>query len=153
MFEVGRICVKLAGRDAGQKCVVVDVIDKNNVLIDGETRRRNCNISHLEPLNQKIELKKAASHEDVKKAFEKIGLTARDTTPKNAAPRPIAVRKGAEKQEANVKDAKVVKPAKKAVKKAVKAEAKENAETEEKTEKTSEKKPSVKKAKAVKKEE
>ncbi len=29
--EVGRVCMKLAGREAGKKCVVVDVIDKNFV--------------------------------------------------------------------------------------------------------------------------
>ena len=26
MIEIGRICVKLAGRDAGGECVVVDVL-------------------------------------------------------------------------------------------------------------------------------
>lgn len=34
-IEVGRICVKLFGREAGRKCVVVDIIDKNFVLITG----------------------------------------------------------------------------------------------------------------------
>jgi len=43
----GRICVKTAGRDAGLKCVIVDVLDDKFVLIDGETRRRKCNILHL----------------------------------------------------------------------------------------------------------
>ena len=47
MIEIGRLCVKIAGRDAGKKCVVVDVVNDNTVLIDGETRRRNCNIKHL----------------------------------------------------------------------------------------------------------
>jgi len=126
MFEVGRICVKLAGRDAAEKCVVVEVIDKNYVMIDGATRRRKCNIDHLEPLNQTIDIKKGASHEEVKKAFEKLGLETRETKAKSAAPKPIVIRKGAEKQAANVKDAKVVKPAKKAVKMA-KIEAKEEA--------------------------
>lgn len=87
MFEIGRLCVKLAGRDAGKKCVIVEILEKNFVLIDGETRRRKCNINHLEPLEQKIEIKKEATHEDVIKAFEKIGLTARNTKPKKAEPR------------------------------------------------------------------
>ncbi len=34
-IEVGRICVKLTGREAGKKCVIVDVIDKSFVLITG----------------------------------------------------------------------------------------------------------------------
>ncbi len=34
-IEVGRVCVKLNGREAGRKCVIVDVIDKNFVLITG----------------------------------------------------------------------------------------------------------------------
>ena len=35
MLEVGRLCIKLAGRDAGKKAVVVENIDSNFVLIDG----------------------------------------------------------------------------------------------------------------------
>ena len=30
-LEVGRVCIKTAGREKGKKCVVVDVIDKNFV--------------------------------------------------------------------------------------------------------------------------
>ena len=26
-IEVGRVCVKIAGREAGEKCVIVEVID------------------------------------------------------------------------------------------------------------------------------
>ena len=29
MMEVGRLCLKIAGRDAGMKCVIVEVIDDN----------------------------------------------------------------------------------------------------------------------------
>ena len=125
MFEVGRICVKIAGRDANEKCVVVEVIDKNYVMIDGATRRRKCNVDHLEPLNQKIDIKKGATHEEVKKAFEKLGFEVRDTKPKNVAAKPVQARKGAEKQQSNVQDAKVVKKASpKKETKAVKAEEK-----------------------------
>src|SRR2546426_8305819 len=34
-IEVGRVCVKTLGREAGLKCVIVDVIDKNFVLVTG----------------------------------------------------------------------------------------------------------------------
>ena len=89
MIDVGRLCVKTAGRDAGLKCVVVDIADSKLVLIDGETRRRKCNIAHLEPLNQVLDIKKGASHDDVRKELEKLGLKARDTKPKEKKERPV----------------------------------------------------------------
>ncbi len=75
--DIGRICVKIAGRDAGKKCVVVDVVDETYVLIDGNTRRRKCNISHLEPTNQTLEISKGADHNAVIKAFEGANLDFR----------------------------------------------------------------------------
>jgi len=88
MFEIGRICVKIAGRDAGKKCVVVDVLDNGFVLIDGQTRRRTCNPKHLEPTPTIIKLKKGASHEEVKKEFSQLNIEVRDTKPKQPGPRP-----------------------------------------------------------------
>ncbi|MBI4447342.1 50S ribosomal protein L14e [Candidatus Woesearchaeota archaeon] len=70
-LEVGRLCVKLAGRDSGNNCVIVDVVDKNHVLIDGNVRRRKCNITHLMPLDKILGIKKNASTEEVLSAFEK----------------------------------------------------------------------------------
>lgn len=93
MIDIGRICVKIAGRDAGKKCVVVDVIDDTFVMIDGETRRRKCNILHLEPLDKTVELKKGASHADVAKAFEKLGYGIHATKAKKATTRPTHARK------------------------------------------------------------
>jgi large subunit ribosomal protein L14e len=93
MLEIGRVCVKIAGRDAGLKCVIVEQLDDNYVLIDGETRRRKCNIAHLEPLDQTVDLKKGASHADVAKAFEKLGYGAHATKAKKAAARPRHARK------------------------------------------------------------
>ena len=52
IFEVGRLCVKLAGRDSGKKCVVVEKVDQQYVLVDGATRRKKVNIRHFEPLDQ-----------------------------------------------------------------------------------------------------
>ena len=83
MFDVGRIAIKIAGRDAGKHCVVVDVVDSWHVLVDGETRRRKVNVKHLEPSNKVIELKKGASHEEVRKEFEKLGMNMLDTKKKN----------------------------------------------------------------------
>ncbi|AEM39543.1 50S ribosomal protein L14e [Pyrolobus fumarii 1A] len=78
-IEVGRICVKLRGREAGRKCVIVDIIDENFVLITGPkdvsgVKRRRCNINHIEVLPEKIDIKPGASDEEVKKALEEAGL-------------------------------------------------------------------------------
>ncbi len=97
MIEVGRLCVKTAGRDAGLKCVVVEVLDKNFVLIDGQTRRRKCNILHLEPLDEKIDINPDASHDEIAEEFGKIGIEIRETKPKKAEARPRKTRKREEK--------------------------------------------------------
>ncbi len=74
VVEVGRLAVKIAGRDAGRECLIVDVLDKNYVLIDGNTRRRKCNISHLEFLPKKANIKKGATHEEVINALTSLGV-------------------------------------------------------------------------------
>ena len=75
-MEVGRVCVKLSGRETGKKCVVVDVVDKNFVLVTGPksvtgVRRRRTNVDHLEPTSELVELKKGAADDDVEKAITK----------------------------------------------------------------------------------
>lgn len=77
-IEVGRICVKLTGREAGRKCVLVDVIDKNFILITGPknvtgVKRRRSNVDHVEPLRDRIKIKRGASDEEVVKALESSG--------------------------------------------------------------------------------
>lgn len=78
-IEVGRICVKVAGREAGRKCVIVDIIDENFVLITGPkevsgVKRRKANINHIEPLDKKIDIKKGASDSEVLEALKNAGL-------------------------------------------------------------------------------
>jgi len=77
MFEIGRLCKKLSGRDANQYCVVVEKIDNRHVLIDGNTRRKKCNIKHLEPLDKLFEINKGAKTEEIHKLFvaSKIKVT------------------------------------------------------------------------------
>jgi len=86
MIEIGRICLKIAGRDAGKKCVVVDILDSNFVLVDGETRRRKCNIAHLEPLDQTLDIKKGDDHAKVVAAFKSIDIVIRERKSKPKAP-------------------------------------------------------------------
>ncbi len=74
VMEIGRVCVRIAGHEAGKKCVIVDVIDRTYVLVAGpEIKRKRCNIAHLEPLPQKLDIAKDASDEDIKRAFEAMG--------------------------------------------------------------------------------
>ena len=71
---VGRLCVKLAGRESGRHCIIVDIIDDNSVIIDGNVKRRKCNIDHLEFTNKILPIKKDASTMDVLDAMNKAGI-------------------------------------------------------------------------------
>ncbi len=97
LYEIGRLCLKIAGRDAGRKCVVVDILDNTFVIVDGDVRRKRVNLKHLEPLNEMLKIKEGASHEEVKKAFEKLGLSVWATNPKKVGERPRRKRKSQEK--------------------------------------------------------
>jgi large subunit ribosomal protein L14e len=97
LYEVGRLCLKIAGRDAGKKCVIIENVDDTFVFVDGATRRKKVNIKHLEPLAVTVEIKEKASHEDVKSAFEKLEIEVWDKKSKKVADRPSKVRKAATK--------------------------------------------------------
>jgi len=66
--------MKIAGRDAGKVAVVIDVVDENYVIIDGQTRRRKCNISHLELIDKDVKVKKNATNAEVVKALKEIDI-------------------------------------------------------------------------------
>ena len=64
-IEVGRQCIKIAGREAGKKCEIVaiidenfvEIIDENYVEVIGEAvKNRRCNIAHLEPTEETIDV-------------------------------------------------------------------------------------------------
>ena len=70
-IEVGRICMKISGREAGEKCVIVEIIDDKFVEIVGSAvKNRRCNIKHLEPLEQVMEIE-SEDPEAIKKDLEK----------------------------------------------------------------------------------
>ena len=76
--EVGRVCVKIVGREAGKRCVIVDVIDRNFALVTGPVkvngvRRRRANISHIEPTPLKVKIAKGADDDEVLEALKKAG--------------------------------------------------------------------------------
>ncbi len=75
VYDIGRVCVKTMGREAGKYCIIVDVIDKNYLLIDGlVVRRRRTNFKHVEPTKDVIDLKKGADHAAVEAAIKKSKL-------------------------------------------------------------------------------
>ena len=74
-IEVGRICTKITGREAGRKCIIVDVIDKNFLLITGPkqvngVKRRRVNISHVEPTEKKVKIRRGESDEEIMNALD-----------------------------------------------------------------------------------
>jgi large subunit ribosomal protein L14e len=87
MFEIGTVCVKIAGRDAGKQCVVVEAAKDGIVIIEGETRRRKCNVRHLEPLGRDVKVKAGANHAEVMKA---LGLKEKESKPRKPAAKPSA---------------------------------------------------------------
>ena len=44
MMEIGRLVVKIAGRDAGKRGAIIDVIDSSFVVVEGDLRRKKCNV-------------------------------------------------------------------------------------------------------------
>jgi large subunit ribosomal protein L14e len=133
-FEIGRICLKIAGRDANRYCVIVNTIDKQFVEIDGQTRRRKCNVNHLEPLAKTIDIKKGASNSIVAKALSDAGFATeeRKESKKTVSAKPVKQRVNRKlnapaETKADVKKAK----AEKKVAKPVKEEKVEVSETKE----------------------
>jgi len=74
-IDIGVICVKLTGREAGKKCLVVDVVDKNFVLVAGPkqlngVKRRRVNINHVEPTERKVNIRRGETDEELMKALD-----------------------------------------------------------------------------------
>ena len=124
MLEIGRLCIKIAGKDAGKLVVIVDNIDSSFVLIDGPIKRKRCNILHLEPTKQVIKIKKNASHVEVVKEFKKLKIEIKTTKPKTKkSEKPVKQKKKKTKpepKEVKKKEKKKEKAKKKEVKKAEK---------------------------------
>lgn len=123
MFSIGRICIKTAGRDAGKRCVVVDVVDKNHVLIDGQTRRKKCNVKHLEPLGDVLKISKNAPKTEIVRVFKTLNIDIKETKPKKISAKPKKTRTK------KVKPVKELKEAKKAAEKKQEAKQKPKPET------------------------
>jgi len=78
-IEVGKICVKVVGREAGKKCVIVDVVDKNFALITGPkavngVKRRRANVEHLQPTKDYVKIKRGATDDEINEALKTAGI-------------------------------------------------------------------------------
>lgn len=71
---IGQLCIKLSGREAGHYCVILDKIDDKFVLIDGNVKRRKCNLSHLEFLDKKLNVKKTDSQDKIHELMKEAGI-------------------------------------------------------------------------------
>ena len=75
LIEVGRVCIKKYGRDAGSRAVVMKILDKNfvNIITAVRQKERRCNTNHLEFLKEAIDVN---DKELVKKT---LGIEERET--------------------------------------------------------------------------
>ena len=78
IFDVGRICIKTYGKEIGEKCVIIDVIDKSFVLVTGpkklsKLKKRRSNVKHLEATETAINIKQGASDEEIISALTDAG--------------------------------------------------------------------------------
>ncbi len=165
MIDVGRICMKTAGRESGKFCVILDVLEDGFVLVTGPkaattVKRRKCSIHHVEPTPETVKIKKNASDDEVLAEYKKAGLfkkldvrepTAKDVEKAKEAERKraTAAKAAKEKPKAENKPEKK-KEAKAEPKEEPKEEKKPEPKAEKKEEKPKEKKPEKKKP-AVKK--
>lgn len=88
-IETGRLVVKTAGRESGKLGVIVDTINDTYVLLDGQVRRKKCNINHIETLDKKIKIKPNASTETVIKELKELGIEVIKTKSKPEKEKPM----------------------------------------------------------------
>jgi len=74
VLEIGRVVVKTAGREAGRVGVVVDIVDRNFVIIDGDLKRRKVNVKHIEPTPKKLDIPKGADTRTVVEKMIEAGI-------------------------------------------------------------------------------
>lgn len=103
MFEIGRVCLKIAGRDANNYCVIIKKIDSSFVMVDGQTRRKKVNVKHLEPTNLTLEIKEDADHGAIVEAFSKIEIKIASKKSKKPTQRLKKIKKQKEKKEVKPK--------------------------------------------------
>lgn len=149
-LECGRVCLKIAGREAGKYCAVIKPAGKSKeeksfVVVTGPklltgVKRRRCNIEHLEATEHLLEVKEDATDEEVIAAYDKAGLITKFKLKKPPAAKlkevkekEVKEKKEVEKEKAEEKKKPKKKPEKKPAEK--KEKAKEEAKEEKKAKK------------------
>lgn len=71
--------MKKRGREAGLKCVVVDVVRDDMLLVTGPkdvsgVRRRRVNVMHLAFTPHRVRIRRGATDEEVRRALEEARL-------------------------------------------------------------------------------
>src|SRR3989338_9919311 len=89
---IGRLCTKLAGRESGRTAIIVEVLEGSFVVIDGQVKRRRCNLQHLELFPQQFEIYKDASSAEISQLLEKEGISVKQPKEKHPGPKPIRKR-------------------------------------------------------------
>ena len=79
MIEPGRIVLKIAGRESGKYAVIVENTNDNFVLITGPktvtgVKRRKCNIDHIEPTENKLDMDSKADDATIESLWKSSGL-------------------------------------------------------------------------------
>jgi len=99
---IGRLCVKLSGREAGRECLIIDEAEGNLVMIDGDVKRRKCNLEHLDISEKILKIKRNAPTSDVQSAMREAGIIVqkRKESKKKSSSRPKKIRK---KKEASIR--------------------------------------------------
>jgi len=82
MMELGRIVVKIAGREAGRYAVIVNKTDDSFVTITGPksitgVKRRKCSIFHIEPTSEKFEISPDADDSTIERMWKDSDLIAK----------------------------------------------------------------------------
>ena len=70
-IDIGRVCLKLQGREKGKKCVILDVIDRNFVVVAGPgVKRRRVNMDHILALDETVNVQRDASDAEIAGALK-----------------------------------------------------------------------------------
>ncbi len=82
--------MKTAGRETGKKCVIIDVMDKSFVLVTGPkkitgVKRKRVNLNHITVLQDRLDLKRGASDEEVTSVLEAAGKLTEMSQPAKPA--------------------------------------------------------------------
>ncbi|MGC8669677.1 MAG: 50S ribosomal protein L14e [Candidatus Micrarchaeia archaeon] len=58
LLEIGRVCIKKYGRDAGSRAIITKVNDDGfvNIITAKRKKERRCNPKHLEFINKVVDI-------------------------------------------------------------------------------------------------